>query len=228
MNSFIQANIGLISQLENENSANSISAQILNNQFCQEVPPILNFSTPSTSTFDDPIFIPDTPASDNNNRKEVNNIVIPETPNATYNVICPVCSKSFSASDIEEHADQCLEKQQSNRIIIDERIGSEDVVEETAREEEKEKFSIEMIKEKLCILLTQLQSELKDGLLCLIVFRGNVFQDFYSFFSRKGNILMSGCKYEFSYAGEPGVDDDGLSREFYNGIIAVLNLGQMF
>ena len=58
---------------------------------------------------------------------------------------------------------------------------------------------------------------LRENILQVNIRRGFCFQDFVKAFRKKWNCKKKSCQYMISFIGETGVDNNGVSQEFYTG-----------
>ena len=74
---------------------------------------------------------------------------------------------------------------------------------------------LEVIRSKIKEVTSELQ--ILGTSVNLTIFRGSAFLDFHNFFCKDWNKKKLGLRYIIKYAGEDGIDDGGVSREFYCG-----------
>ena len=142
------------------------------------------------------------------------------------NVKCPVCHKNYSTDIIEAHADLCAAERSTTNLYhtIDEALEVEDetsrrlftTMDETVNRDVDLEKGIES--ENLKLALCGVQKKIGDEHTNIMVLRGNLFEYFHKFFSKTWNSARIGTRYIIKFIGEDGIDDGGLSKDFYYGM----------
>ena len=137
-------------------------------------------------------------------------------------VLCPICHEEFKSDRIEYHADNCAIERYSRHVHITETIQEPQDELYDGSSDEQEEIDIndfETIRAKVKSVCTKLQLHgYGTDTVNLFIFRGSCFLDFHSYFSKSWNLKKIGKQYAIKFAGEDGIDDGGVSREFYSGI----------
>ena len=132
-------------------------------------------------------------------------------------IMCPVCQKNFSVEVIEMHADECAEHLKKENIFY--------------LSENEDNYSSDDNQEIICtnnkVCVKDVNSEVqKCGIdfsaaphVVFVVFRGRCFSDFQRFFSKPWNQSKICHRYIVKFAGEEGIDEGGISREFFTGML---------
>lgn len=152
-----------------------------------------------------------------------------ERPNKSRVGSCPVCSQSIPIDDLQQHANDCLNK--SPLMELQGHLPApEDLVDHTQTMFEKDLDGkrtfeprnqsdyIREIQKALvkCVLI-------ENPTIDLFVRRGFEFDDFARYFNKSWNKKEIGHIIKINYLGiEVGVDDGGVSREFYSGIVYII------
>ena len=141
-------------------------------------------------------------------------------------VICPICNMNFKVDEIENHADNCAIQRYSQHIHLDDdnmpQVELYDPV--SSNDENKEEMDVN----DLSSIRTKVKEESAKfqvyggDFVQLLVFRGSCFLDFHMFFKKPWNAKKFGKRYIVKFAGEDGIDDGGVSREFYSGIYNIV------
>ena len=143
-----------------------------------------------------------------------------------HKVCCSVCNQQFPVYFIEEHANECLERR-SRRFF------SKDVTEINSDSESEQHNSDNhqtssgnenkpIIQETLDALTRKIQAVIgsckmeKENFLQLNIRRGYCFQDFTKAFRKNWNFKKKNNQYIISFIGKAGIDNGGVSREFYS------------
>ena len=136
-------------------------------------------------------------------------------------VLCPVCNKKLNVSSIEAHVNTCLQRKQNDFQCLqipsdtdddndDNEMGGQEVDDAVVSNGDELKSAVRNgIKE--CVINES------DDKLTLSVRRGFSFADFTYFFKKPWNKRKWNHMYQVIFIGESGVDDGGVSREFYTG-----------
>jgi len=133
---------------------------------------------------------------------------------------CPICGKKFGISDIEEHANDCLNSQQTSFNILQNSLLPKSTDNQCNKPEETQQKELTGNKEQHIVFIKEKISQfLLDGgnSVELRVRRGFEFVDFLHFFNKKYNMAKIGTGIKIKYIGEDGIDDGGVAREFYTG-----------
>ena len=132
--------------------------------------------------------------------------------------------RDFLTSEIEAHADGCIDERYPSILIRDDTasVPQVELYESSSHSmndtEVKDLFeNLEAARKAVKRTVAQLLVTESGEFANLLVFRGSCFDDFHSFFSKTWNNDKIGKKYIIRFAGEEGIDDGGVSREFYSG-----------
>ena len=149
-------------------------------------------------------------------------------PNKPEDMVrCPMCSKIFGISIIETHVDDCMEDRKNYIANYDNQehdaegtddcnsveLYNGDSNNETSMLVDKNEQDI---REQLKNVLSK--CEVNTLSVHLIVTRRSSFKDFHKFFSKPWNMKKPCGRYTVRFVGEEGIDDGGISREFYSGM----------
>ena len=131
-------------------------------------------------------------------------------------LFCPICNASVPAMEIEEHASACADSAFPNVIRYD----SDDdmaLAELPSYKSQKENSDFSNIRETLKTLL-QLCKVDTENAIKLKIRRHYAFMDFCSRVSKPWVQSKLGSTFLVSFYGEAGIDQGGLSREFFSGM----------
>ena len=137
-------------------------------------------------------------------------------------IICPVCHQRKDPLTIEEHAMNCATEKYPEFIICDNESSDEDLSPISDLITESKDLlplinaDINKIKDKLKQSLEKCEVR-TDKVLQVKVRRQHTFNDFLKRFKSQWVRECIGSKLFIVYYGESGVDQGGLSREFFSG-----------
>ena len=147
-----------------------------------------------------------------------------------FNIICPICGKSFPADVIENHADECAEEKKATNLLyssISEELKTESNTIEIVSDESdgnnneqlKNILTPEMCRKKLLEISHAVGTGPDSPTVSFTVFRGACFSDFQKHFKKPWIQSKNHCaRYEVQFAGESDpIDEGGPAREFYTG-----------
>ena len=143
--------------------------------------------------------------------------------NVQRQVACPMCQKMFALNNIETHADVCVAESQYARILFSSESEQNqeqlDLYQKHTDEITLASLTPCEIKKAVAKVISQVGVDItnQENRIKLIVFRGNCFTDFHYYFKKLWN-KRQGSRITIKYAGEDGIDEGGVSREFYTGI----------
>ena len=131
-------------------------------------------------------------------------------------VFCPTCNRKFPVCTINEHADACLEKQTTPTTIC---ITSEDESENLEENDSQTISHNSLSRNNIAAIISSAVNndcrEANDFSIKLNIRRGFHFEDSVKAFNKKWNIGKRNHKYCISFVSESGIDNGGVSREFY-------------
>jgi len=155
-------------------------------------------------------------------------ILVEEVTEVKYReAICPICQKSFSTQTIASHADACAQASQFSHIITSEtevalyqnQLGDDNQESSTYyTQNTDEEMNPMQIRILVGSLIRSLGVNIEDAeeKIHMLVFRGSCFADFHRFFKKQWNTRKP-ARLTFKFAGENGIDEGGVSREFFTG-----------
>lgn len=148
-----------------------------------------------------------TPATSNST---VTTNFVPAAKTTAKTVRCPICSDFFSIEDIEQHSSDCADSKFLN--IIDSDSSLEEYMNRRETEDHDEP------KENVTLSLSDVLSiNNQNEAIKLRVRRGRCFADFVQKFKLSWVKKRGDCFISVHFIGEQGVDQGGLSREFFTG-----------
>lgn len=131
---------------------------------------------------------------------------------------------------IAAHADRCAETQKGLNIMLrdhtDNQVFDVDApLEDLYHQGDSSNDAVitnamksEDMSKELNLMILNCGRSIEEESLNITIFRGSCFKDFYKYFLKPWNMAKKSLRYTYNFAGESGIDEGGVSREFYTGI----------